>query len=65
MLEKKGRGKKEANSKEAWVFRDRVINFGRGRGGGVWREGEDHIVSREGKKGGGGQSSPTEYKVGL
>ena len=38
-----------------------VINFGRGGGGGDL--GKDHVVFREGKEG--GQSSPTECKVGL
>lgn len=38
-----------------------VINFGRGGGEDL---GEDHIVFRE-DGGGGGQSSATEYKVGL
>ena len=37
-----------------------VINFGRGGGEDL---GKDHVVFREGKEG--GQSSPTECKVGL
>ena len=54
MLGKKGGGGegKEANSKEARVSGDYLIYFGRGGGGGVKNLGEDHIVFREGKKGG-------------
>ena len=50
----------EANIKETWVHRDQLLIL---VGGGGEDLGKDHVVFREGKEW--GQSSPTEWKVGL